>query len=366
MKRLSILLLAILLSVISFAQLGNTNNCSLYINSGISKFISGEYSKAVNNLDAAKKCTADKQNESLDEYIFKATACLDYKELGDYNFENENYHQAILYYNQILSINPNDENCKKKCKYCLEKIIPQENMALVESGVFVMGSNLGEANEKPEHEVSISSFYIDKYETTNLEFSIFLNLKNIGLDSAKQLIELNETDCKIEYINGWYKPVTGYEDFPVVEVNWYGANAYAQWLGKRLPTEAEWEFAAKGGNNTRNTKFCGANIPDSIAVFRDNSNLNINIIGSKLPNELGIYDMSGNVWEWCSDWYMQNFYFMSPYENPQVINDTDYKVLKGGGCSSLETNLRPQYRNYYFPDEAQKSFGFRCVKNATN
>lgn len=362
MKKIFVLYCTLHIFSFLFAQLSNTNNCAQFTSSGIKRYIAGEYIKAIANFEAAKLCLSTIENSDIDEWIYKSTTCLDYTALANAELENENYLKALDKYNFVILLNPNDEHCKKNSEYCLQKLIPIDNMVYIESDTFLMGSNEGEINEAPEHEVFLKGYYIDKFEVTNLEYSIFLNIKKISVDSVSYWINIDDEHCKLISIEGWYIPVKGYENFPVVEVSWYGANAYAEWLGKRLPTEAEWENAAKGGKYSANNLYSGCSIADSIAIYRNNSNFEICTVGSKKPNELGIFDMSGNAWEWCLDWYMPNFYYISPKDNPVVINDTDFKVLKGGGCASFETNLRPQYRNYFYPEETQKSFGFRCVR----
>lgn len=124
---------------------------------------------------------------------------------------------------------------------------PYENMELIPAGEFRMGDNSGGANEKPVHSVYVDAFYMDKYEVTNAEYAEFLNAKGKHTDAGQTWLAVGHQNARIEYVNRAYRAKAGYENHPVVMVSWYGAMAYAEWKGKRLPTEAEWEKAARGG-----------------------------------------------------------------------------------------------------------------------
>ena len=121
-----------------------------------------------------------------------------------------------------------------------------EGMVLIPAGEFQMGSNSGDSDEKPIHSVYVDAFYMDKYEVTNAQYAAFLNAKGKHTESGKTWLDIGDGDERIEYVAGVYRAKGGYENHPVVEVSWYGAVAYSKWKGKRLPTEAEWEKAARG------------------------------------------------------------------------------------------------------------------------
>jgi formylglycine-generating enzyme required for sulfatase activity len=188
-------------------------------------------------------------------------------------------------------------------------------MVIVEPGSFMMGSIDGYPNEAPVHEVTITRpFLVGIYPVTNAEYAAMC-------DVTKK--------CSFSQ-----------DALPVFGIDWYGAVEYCNWLseragltpcysgkgkftkcdfsanGYRLPTEAEWEFAARGGNLSKGYLYAGGDDPDLVAWYESNSDGNIHPVGEKLPNELGIYDMSGNRWEWCWDWYEESYYAESPEIDP--------------------------------------------------
>jgi formylglycine-generating enzyme required for sulfatase activity len=227
----------------------------------------------------------------------------------------------------------------------------------VQGGTFNMGSNT-ESNEKPIHSVTVSSFNIGKYEVTNLEYSKFLNAKGNQTEGGKSWLDITDADCDIENKNGRFTPKAGKANHPVMEVTWYGARAYSNWIGGRLPTEAEWEFASVGGNKSSGYTYSGSNSLGSVAWYYDNSGDTTHAVGEKRANELGIYDMSGNVWEWCSDWYADDYYSTSPSSNPKGPTSGTGRVLRGGSYNYYASHGRVAYRDISFP---YYSHGFRVV-----
>ncbi len=239
--------------------------------------------------------------------------------------------------------------------------VPPANMILVEGGSFEMGNPAGDGDEKIVHTVTLSSYYIDKYEVTNQQFCDFLNEKGNQVEAGVKWLEIDDEDCLIELVDGKFKPKAGWVNTPVIEVNWYGAMAYAKWAGKRLPTEAEWEYAARGGSRSRNFKFSGSNNALEVAWYDANANQQTQAVGTKKPNELGIYDMSGNVWEWCYDWYEEKYYSKSPEQDPKGPGIGKHRILRGGAWVSVDSELRTTLRDYNFPYNCYYLNGFRCV-----
>jgi formylglycine-generating enzyme len=242
---------------------------------------------------------------------------------------------------------------------------PKQEMVLIKGGTFSMGSADGDQDEKPVHQVVLNDYYLDKYEVTSDKFCEFLNVKGNQSEGGATWINIQDEDCTIEYKNGKYVPKRGMAKNPVVVVTWFGAHAYCKWIGKRLPTEAEWEYAARGGKKAKGFKYAGSNQAHKVAWFDDNSDGLTYGVGKKLPNELGLYDMSGNVCEWCNDWYSGDYYKRSPGRNPLgPSGKLDYKVLRGGAWISVAKQIRVSARDYAYPYNAYNQNGFRCAMDA--
>ncbi|MCF8231116.1 MAG: formylglycine-generating enzyme family protein [Bacteroidales bacterium] len=236
----------------------------------------------------------------------------------------------------------------------------------IDGGEFTMGGG-DFKDENPIHTVKVGDFMMSKYEITNAQYVEFLN--DIGCPSdghvkAKEYIDMNDSDCGIICDNGKFKPKSGCENKPVVEVSWHGANAYADWAGGRLPTEAEWEYAARGGSDDSDHKFSGGNWLFSVGWFRVNSGGELHEVGQKKPNALGLYDMSGNAWEWCSDRYNKNYYKRSPENNPKGPTSGKKKVQRGGSITNAASYCKINFRAYNNPRTPHDWIGFRIVKDS--
>ena len=220
----------------------------------------------------------------------------------------------------------------------------EPEMVFVQSGTFQMGSNdkNAESNEKPIHAVTLSSFQIGKYEVTQAQW--------------KSIMGNNPSD-----FNG--------DNLPVENVSWEDVQEYLKKLNQktgkkyRLPTEAEWEFAARGGTQSKKFLYSGSNDLNSVGWIRDNSGDKTHPIGEKQANELGIHDMSGNVWEWCNDWYDENYYKNTSTSNPQGASFGSLRVLRGGGWGGLEYDCRVKRRGSDAANRRYYSLGFRIVSS---
>jgi formylglycine-generating enzyme required for sulfatase activity len=243
-------------------------------------------------------------------------------------------------------------------------------MRLIPGGEFIMGSEVGpgETDESPPHKVRVSAFYMDRYEVTNGEFSEFLSEMGNQHEGGFAWLDLEDDDCLIEQREGWFVPKPGYANHPVVEVSWYGAAAYAQWAHKRLPTEAEWEYACRAGTTTWYN--VGKTISEAQANYTGKDPQgrwsSLAPVGSFEPNAWGLYDMHGNVWEWCNDWYAPDYYHKSPAENPTGPPSGFGRVARGGSWQSLGDAfiLRSSNRVDFEPVTRHSDLGFRCARDA--
>ncbi|MDE0426802.1 MAG: SUMF1/EgtB/PvdO family nonheme iron enzyme [Candidatus Poribacteria bacterium] len=277
-------------------------------------------------------------------------------------------------------------------------ISPPEGMVLIPAGEFEMGSE-AYWNEMPIHKVYIDAFYMDTHEVTNAEYTVFLNAKNdqepllqwewvaMGFSWStwvsgprKSLPWINDIGIndfgRIKYVEGKFQVQAGYEDHPVNAGTWYGAMAYAAWAGKRLPTEAEWEKAARGGLSGQKYPW-GNTIDSSKANFGNNVGTHgeTTPVGSYPANGYGLFDMAGNAYEWCLDEVDLGFYRKSATRNPvsgansiqeildNYTNITSQRILRGGAHFFPADYLRVSKRYWYEPTNVH--FGFRCVKSVS-
>lgn len=232
------------------------------------------------------------------------------------------------------------------------------DMVIINGGEFYRGAMDGNRDETPRHKIILGSFAIDIHPVTNEQFVRFLEAMGGEKDSNHNDI-IRVRDSRIKRSAGRLVIESGYAKHPVVGVTWYGAVAYARWVGKRLPTEAEWEIAARGGHD--NALYpTGDELEKSQANFFSSDTT---AVMSYQPNELGLYDMAGNVYEWCQDWYGYNYYESSVQEpeNPQGPIQGVYRVLRGGCWKSLKEDLRCSRRHRNNPGTVNGTYGFRCA-----
>jgi formylglycine-generating enzyme len=239
----------------------------------------------------------------------------------------------------------------------LEMVNLDEDMVLIPAGIFWMGSKGGRKQEYA-HEVYLDAFYIDKYEVTNAQYRAFVqvtgHLEPQGILLSEQGIDMN--------FRPWEHPEWNAPNQPVACVNWEDASAYAQWVGKSLPTEAQWEKAARGGLDRKEYPWGDPFKVGLVAKDRLHS------VGSYSANDYGVYDMMGNVWEWCLDWYDTDYYKDSPRRNP--VNQTPpkymrFRVIRGGSWrDNAPSFFRCAVRGRLDPTTKDTATGFRCVKPA--
>ena len=218
-----------------------------------------------------------------------------------------------------------------------------ELMVLIPAGTFTMGNENGNADEKPSHAVYNDAFYIDSAEVTCERYGRFL--EDTGYPPHQM----------------WSPELDRPED-PVVGVTWQDASAFAKWAGKRLPTEAEWEKAARGG-------LIDKKYPSGDEIDREKANyksFGITTIKSYGANGFGLYDMAGNVWEWCHDWYSPEYYRVSDNKNPKGPMLGSKKVVRGGAWYCNEDALQVFNRHKNEPTMGSFHIGFRCAKSAND
>ncbi len=238
--------------------------------------------------------------------------------------------------------------------------IREKGMILVEGGTFIMGSNDGKDREKPIHEVTLSSFWISKYQVTQKEWQMVMGSNPSSFKGGHRPVENVSWYDAIDYCNK-----RSIKERLIPCYSGSGDNITCNWNanGYRLPTEAEWEHAARGGNKSKGYEYAGSNTLHDVAWYRGNSKGNTHPVGEKSPNELGIYDMSGNVWEWCWDWYDSLYYSKSPKTDPRGANSGSHKALRGGSRSSHRDDYcRVAFRNNSTPTSRNSLIGFRVSK----
>jgi formylglycine-generating enzyme required for sulfatase activity len=241
--------------------------------------------------------------------------------------------------------NPNAKPVvKQKIPNVTKEII--NDMVLVQGGTFTMGcteEQEGECSdtEYPAHKVTLDNFYISKFEVTQEQYySIMDTNPSLYANCAKCPVEFVSFDDAIKFIN---------------KLNELTGKKF------RLPTEAEWEFAARGGNNSAGNKYSGGNDLNMFAWLDDNSGKAPNPVGKNKANELGLIDMSGNVLEWCSDWFDDMYYKSSPAKNPKGADNGSYRVIRGGSWDSSAIDCRVSARRDAAPETKNAVIGFRLA-----
>jgi len=248
----------------------------------------------------------------------------------------------------------------------------------IQGGTFTMGSPATEPrrdDDETQHQVTLSGFQISEKAITNEQYCRFLNATgvpsngegNVSGFGNQRLILAYQWECGLQYVSNEWRPATGYANYPVVMVSWYGAKAFCDWAGGRLPTEAEWEYACRAGTTTPFKT--GNNLTTAQANYDGNYPYNGNPtgtylgrtqpVGSYAPNAWGVYDMHGNVWEWCNDWY--DSYGTTAVTNPTGPATGSYRVLRGGSWYNGAVYCRSAYRGNDTPDYRNDNYGFRLA-----
>ncbi len=232
------------------------------------------------------------------------------------------------------------------------------DMAWIPGGTYSRGSHAGNRDETPVHTVDLSSFAMDIHPVTNEQFIRFLEALGCEKDAQYNDV-IRYKESRISRSGGKLHIEPGYAHHPVVGVTWYGATAYADWIGKRLPTEAEWEIASKGGDPHAVYPY-GDDIDKAHANF---FSADTTPVMHYPANGYGLFDMAGNVYEWCQDWYGYHDYEATVHEpwNPKGPVQGTYRVLRGGCWKSLKEDLRCAQRHRNNPGSFNSTYGFRCA-----
>ena len=229
----------------------------------------------------------------------------------------------------------------------------EEGMVLIPAGEFTMGRTKLTSDDKttmrpqvllddrPDHKVQISAFWLDKTEVTHAAYEKFLSA----------------TSRKPPY--HWARKPAG--EVPIYNVDWDDANSYCAWVGKRLPTEAEWERAARGGLDSVSYPW-GDKADPKAALY--NVQTGAGPVAKHPPNAFGVYDMAGSVSEWTADWFEREYYAKSPHENPKGPDTGMYKVIRGGAWSDSAARITVFFRNWVRPNQRTPNLGFRCAKDS--
>ena len=257
------------------------------------------------------------------------------------------------------------------CAYTTVFAQDAENMILIPAGTFTMGSDSRAADEKPKHKVYLDAYHISKYEVTNAEYYEFWKLQTASPQKMSQHTPENFTH--LPQIGDWPARAEQFPNHPVAGVSWHDANAYAAWKGMRLPTEAEWEKAARGYTD-RIWPWGNAMEPHANTAANDDGYENrLAPVGSfpKGKSYYGVMDMAGNVWEWTADWYSDVYYWSSsqaaakrPKKNPTGPAVGSWRVIRGGSWIDNIARCSTTFRFYLYPNLKTSFVGFRLAKTA--
>jgi sulfatase modifying factor 1 len=237
-----------------------------------------------------------------------------------------------------------------------------QGMVFVKGGPFLMGNDKIFNEEEPVHDVTLNPFYIGKFEVTQKEWQAVMGNNPSLFKNENNPVENVTWYDTVEYCNK-RSQLEGLTPCYQGSADDITCNFDAD--GYRLPTEAEWEYACRGGSKSQNYTFSGSNNPDEVAWHEKNS-MEPHAVGQKKPNEIGLYDMSGNIWEWCWDWYDKDYYKNSPSTNPRGPAAGKNRSYRSGGCGGQIEWLRCTGRYNIPPSYKRYNMGFRVVKNASH
>ena len=283
----------------------------------------------------------------------------------------------------IATISIPSQSCQRGS---VDAVVERDGMVLIKGGRFLMGSNDGMPFEEPVHEVNVKSFWMDSHEVTVAEFAKFADETGYQTDAERfgwsEAFSLKEMRWTKTAGASWQHPdgpeSKAADDEPVCQISWNDAAAYAKWAGKRLPSEAEWEYAARGGLVQKTFSWGDDQRPNGKPVANwwqgnfpirntgEDGFISRASVKSFPPNGYGLHDMVGNVWEWCADWYATDAYANSRRNNPRGPENGDERVIRGGSWICAEnfcSNYRVAARSHATPDSGMNNLGFRCARD---
>jgi len=328
-KNLYLLFIFLSLSVITLAR--PLWSAKVYYDKGKECFDAGEYQKAADEFEFATykvgdaTVPLDSVNYMWDLSIF----CMKHKDSGDVCYQDRKFLEAYRHYEIVSKHNRKDTKCREMMGICMRK---------GKKGAYAGMVLMTPSNQNP--------YYIDKSEVSNVDYARFLNIKGLYSKDNKKRIEIEASNCHIVYDKktGWYQVEDGYENFPVLGVTWYGARDYARWMGKSLPTEAQWEYAfgdAREGNGNYYHNVCEGT-----------------------PNKYGIYGMIDNGSEWVEDWYSEHSLGCADHTDQDQYETLEYKTIRGS--RSDDDDYTPATFRDYEPPHYGGLIGFRCVSNISH
>ena len=249
-------------------------------------------------------------------------------------------------------------------------LAPPDGMVFIPAGKFTMGDDAGGIGTKPAHHISLDAYYMNKHEVTNAEYYSFW-IADGGENSANTPVSYGEESG----IGDWLLIAQTKPNYPVVGISWGAADAYAKWVKKRLPTEAEWENAARGTDervwpwgNAFFVSIGGVNVHANVWNGQDGYDNGLAPVGNYPTgaSPYGVFDMGGNVWEWVADWFSESYYYRSPSQNPTGPEVGSRRVVRGGSWANGAQLARCMTRMGHHPAIGTSFIGFRLAKDIDN
>jgi len=354
---------------------GETNVFAYYIQQADTAFAKGNYKDAIRLYQVTILLPEGMQNEKkINAKITNAQQCINLLNKARKMVFDLKLNEAVNLYTQLLQTNPADSTAQ----YSIETfsrpqtkdMLTDLKLITVKGGEFMMGNDDESGDDELVYNLKLSDYQITTTEITNAQFARFMNEYSsitikTGQYAEQQLIYECEWGVKYDSISNAWQPQQTYENHPVVNVTWFGAYEYCKFYGLNLPTEAQWEFAARGGDvGTRHgvsLQYAGSNNIDSVAWYDENSESTTHKVATKAPNQLGLYDMSGNVYEWCYDWYEYSYYSASSENNLKLPAISSSCVCRGGSWGDGAYRCHTASRSYWDSSGRYDFLGFRAV-----